>query len=206
MVNLSAKYRWGAFILVAFIGWQWGSAGWIWGKAHLGQWLIAQAWDHTLAQPDQIHKPWPWADTWPVARLQIPARGIDLYILEGVQGNSLAFGPGHQQGTPQPGQGLSVIGGHRDTHFRFLAEVQPGEKLILQVPTGNHLHYRIDRLEVVDSRHHALQIPTSENGLLLITCYPFHGLTTGPLRLLVWAQGEVPLAARLPAASAIHSD
>lgn len=195
MFNLSGKHRWAAFLLVIFIGWQWGSAGWILAKAHLSQWLIARAWSHTLAQPDQRHKPWPWADTWPVARLQMPGHGVDLYILEGVQGNSLAFGPGHQQGTPLPGAGMSVIGGHRDTHFRFLQDVEPGEQLIVQGPTGVRLRYRIDHLEVVDSRYRALQIPPAEEGLLLITCYPFHGLTNGPLRLLVWARAAEELMA-----------
>ena len=28
-------------------------------------------------------KPWPWADTWPVARLVVPSLGIDQIVLEG---------------------------------------------------------------------------------------------------------------------------
>ncbi|GGI84258.1 class GN sortase [Shewanella gelidii] len=37
-------------------------------KAHFAQFLIAQAWQQTL-EDQQPHKPWPWADTHPVAQL-----------------------------------------------------------------------------------------------------------------------------------------
>jgi sortase A len=184
------KYRLIAALLLLVIAWQWGSAGWIVVKAQLAQWLIARAWSETLAQPAQIYKPWPWADTWPVARLQMPERGIDLYILAGVQGNSLAFGPGHQQGTALPGEGMSVIGGHRDTHFRFLSEVAPGDQLVVERATGRTIRYRITALDVVDITRQPLQIAPDEQGLLLITCYPFVALRNGPLRLLVWAEAE----------------
>lgn len=39
-------------------------------KAHFAQYLIEQAWTKTLAD-GQSHKPWSWADTYPVAKLSI---------------------------------------------------------------------------------------------------------------------------------------
>ncbi|MFK8018543.1 MAG: hypothetical protein AB8B86_02135, partial [Pseudomonadales bacterium] len=76
-------------------------------KANLAQWLIGNAWQKSHSENGQVSvaknygvtqqavKPWPWADTWPVARLQYNKGQQDLYILAGAQGNSLAFGPGH---------------------------------------------------------------------------------------------------------------
>ena len=86
---------------------QFGQAGYIHAKAWLAQTLISQAWQKTLAGDTQV-KPWPWADTWPVARLSVPARGVELYVLAGSQGRSLAFGPGHVFGTAAPGAAGNV--------------------------------------------------------------------------------------------------
>ena len=201
-------------LLVLILVWQWGNAGWILVKAQLAQWLIAQAWDNSQTPVAPGHapsaskenplapgiKPWPWADTHPVARLRMPNEGVDLYVLEGAQGNSLAFGPGHLQGTALPGDGISVIGGHRDTHFRFLKDIKPGDDLYIQTRDGRQFTYRIEQRQVVDSRHTPLQLPDyPASGLVLVTCYPFDAIDpNGPLRLVVWAR-EVNNADLLPA-------
>lgn len=177
-----------AALLVAVMVWQWSGAARIYLKAHLAQWLIAKAWTETLDQPGAHIKPWPWADTRPVARLLVPGHNIDLYVLAGAQGNSLAFGPGHHSGSPPPGAGTSVIGGHRDTHFRFLQHLQVGDALTLQTPTGELLQYRIAQLVVVNIHVQPLLIEPGLPGLVLVTCYPFDALIPdGPLRLVVWA-------------------
>ena len=40
-------------------------------------------------------KPWSWADTWPVARVEVPRLYKSAIVLAGASGQSLAFGPGH---------------------------------------------------------------------------------------------------------------
>ncbi len=170
---------------------QLGSAGYIRAKASLAQYLIAHAWQQTLANGGEPRRPWPWADTWPVARLQAPARGIDLYVLAGAAGNALAFGPGFEVASVPPGQaGTSVIAGHRDTHFGFLRHLPAGELLLVQLPGGESLIYKVSAAEVVDSRRSLLQIRRGgANELLLVTCYPFDDLQPGgPLRYVVRAQ------------------
>ena len=62
--------------------WQTGSGAWIYVKARLAQVLLQRAWADTLAGQRDV-KPWPWADTWPVARLVVPSLGIDQIVLEG---------------------------------------------------------------------------------------------------------------------------
>lgn len=183
-------------LLLALVFWQWGSAAWILVKAQAAQWLITSAWAETLALPQAQVKPWPWADTWPVARLQVPAQNIDLYVLAGAQGNALAFGPGLHQETDLPGEGISVIGGHRDTHFRFLQKTLVGDELRAQGASGQVFRYRVTRLEVVDINQQPLVINEEDRGLVLVTCFPFDALTSnGPLRLLVWAETMEPTPA-----------
>jgi sortase A len=153
-------------------------AGWIPAKAALAQILIARAWQKGVPS-----KPWPWADTFPVARLQVPALGVDQYVLAGGQGNALAFGPSRSAGSGQ----LQVISGHRDTHFGFLQDLQSGHEITLTDLDGKVQRFRVSRSEIVDSRD---QLPPPwHRGLVLLTCYPFDAVRAGgPLRFLVHAQ------------------
>jgi sortase A len=168
---------------------------WIHAKAELAQVLIESAWERTLAQsaraePAQAQKPWSWADTWPVARLQWSEGGAteDLYVLAGATGNSLAFGPGHLSDTAPVGAGASVLAGHRDTHFAFLRELQAGSELELQTAAGERFVYYVADMQVKDSSTEPLLIDPTSESLTLITCYPFDApLPGGPLRYVVTA-------------------
>ncbi len=103
-------------LVIGLLGtWQVASGGWIYAKAALAKGMIADAWSETLSTGIKI-KPWAWADTWPVAKLRFPTHKRDITVLAGAQGATLAFGPGHLDGTAKPGAlGNSVIAGHRDT-------------------------------------------------------------------------------------------
>jgi sortase A len=165
------------------------SAAWIPVKAEVAQVLLHHAWDHARAGA-AAPKPWPWADTWPVGRLRAPRHGIDQIVLAGASGSSLAFAPGHIDGTALPGHcGICVLSGHRDTHFRFLADVQPGDALDLEAPDGAVQHFVVRATQVL-RRSDLFVVPnTGEPTLLLITCYPFDAVVPGgPLRFVVWAE------------------
>ncbi len=168
-------------------------------KAELARVLIDRAWTLSIAG-DQVVKPWPWADTWPVARLLIPDREVDLPVLYGAQGNALAFGPGYEAASAQPGErGLTVIAGHRDTHFAFIGELSIDDQLSLQGRDGRWLHYRVSSLEVVDSGTALPPATDSLDGLVLVTCYPLDAIRPGgSLRYLAFATpdpdvGDPPL-------------
>ena len=52
-----------------------------------------------------------------MARIEIPAIGLDAKVVSGVQPEDLKQGPGHYPDTPMPGQfGNSAIAGHRTTY------------------------------------------------------------------------------------------
>jgi sortase A len=168
---------------------QMAGAGVIKAKAWLAPLLIEDAWHKTLLSDGTAVKPWPWADTWPVARLRAPAQDVDLMVLAGDSGHALAFGPGHTLASAQLGSnGLAVIGGHRDTHFAFLQQLRAGDALQLQLPSGELRRYRVRGARVVDADRESLPATGDSEQLLLVTCYPFDALRAGgPLRYTVSA-------------------
>jgi sortase A len=166
-----------------------GNGLYIYAKAELAQVLLHAAWARTQVSGAPF-KPWPWADTHPVARLIAPGHAADLLVLSGASGRTLAFGPGHLDGSASPGAvGNSVITGHRDTHFRFLQDVAAGDALLVEVRNGTRRHFRVRRTYIADFR--ALEIPrdTPTPMLTLVTCYPFDAVNPGgPLRYVVVAE------------------
>jgi sortase A len=166
---------------------QFGQGAYIHAKAALAQVLLERAWFRTL-EKRTVSRPWSWADTWPVARLKVPALGIDLVVLEGESGNVLAFAPGRLRGSAPAGTpGRVVISGHRDTHFRFLAEIASGDLLLLQYPDGSERRFRVVGTRVVDAKGSgAGGLYSRDDGLTLVTCYPFDAVRPGgPMRYLV---------------------
>ena len=177
-----------AVLLVVGV-WQLGHGVWIYAKARLAQHLLHRAWARTLAGERDV-KPWPWADTWPVARLTVPAHGVDVIVLAGASGRTLAFGPGHAAGSAMPGAaGTAIVTAHRDTHFAFLARVRAGEIVVVQVPGRPPAAFRVSDTAVVDARTAAVLNDDGVSTLVLLTCYPFDAVTAGgPLRYVVTAE------------------
>ena len=66
-----------AALLIAGSSVPFAGAGWIHAKAMLAQVLLERSWQARLAGGDAgAAKPWPWADTAPVARLQVPRLAV----------------------------------------------------------------------------------------------------------------------------------
>ena len=163
------------------------NGAYMWAKAQLAQVLIAHAWQSSVqaAETNSLlpntnqtfkeqsfkeksfkTKPWPWADTYPVAKIQFysgptsrfgsqgaakhQARKQELagtrqkklaaqplYVLAEASGRTMAFGPGHMSATPLPLEGgNSVITGHRDTHFAALQHLNQGDLIHVQTLEG----------------------------------------------------------------------
>ena len=169
--------------------WQLGQGAYIPAKAWLAQELMQRAWDRA-ADDSSRAVPWPWADTWPVARLSAKPGEVDLIVLAGGSGRTLAFGPGHLSASSLPGEsGNSVIAGHRDTHFNFLRDLEIGESLIIEKIGGRKHVYKIIGIDIVDARRGSLLLDTDVPILSLVTCYPFEAREAGgPLRYVVTAK------------------
>jgi len=186
------RHRPGSIVVASLLClgfWQFGQGAYIPAKAWVAQELMQRAWERADSGRRRP-VPWPWADTWPVARLSAKGGDIELIVLEGGSGRTLAFGPGHLAISALPGQkGNSIIAGHRDTHFQFLRFMTVGETLQLELPGGRRHLYQVTSIDVVDSRRGSLILDTDEAMLSLVTCYPFDALVAGgPMRYVVSAR------------------
>lgn len=180
----------GMVILLVAIGcWQLGHAGYMLAKAQLAQHLLNQAWSETQ-KGGMAAKPWPWADTYPLIKLHIPASEESMIVLAGASGRNLAFAPAHVSGSAMPGGiGVSVIGGHRDTHFSLLENVDLHDELIIEYPNGQQVLYKVTQASVVDSRLSRVALDADRPMLALVACFPFNGVSAGgPLRFIVMAE------------------
>jgi sortase A len=149
--------------------------------------LLQDAWQQTQ-QDGQVHKPWKWADHWPVARLSVPDIHLDQIVLAGDAGNVLAFAPGHNSQSARPGEpGTIIISGHRDTHFRFLQYLNDGQSVAVETSHGI-FNFTVTTKQVVNVNETRVDIGAGINQLLLVTCYPFDSpLAGGPLRYVITA-------------------
>jgi sortase A len=186
-MKLALKNKMPVILLVLAL-WQLGQGSYIYLKAELAQYLIAAAWQEQ-DKTTQI-KPWPWADTWPVARLVVPQHKVDQYVLAGVSGEALAFGPGHVFSSAAPTiSGNTIIAAHRDTHFSFLNALKKGELITLYNRKGDRRDYIVQDMRVVDKEDvDWINAEDYQYQLTLATCYPFDAIQAGgPLRYVVRA-------------------
>lgn len=142
-------------------------------KAESAQWLLESAWQKTLQQKDNYPvKPWSWADTWPVLKVELPSIQLSSLVLKDVSGQSLAFGPGLMTPGLYPGeQGNSFIAAHRDTHFEDIVKLKKGELIKITNSSGKEVFFKIDQLQIIDSRTEQPIIDIGDKRVTLVTCY-----------------------------------
>lgn len=112
-----------------------------------------------------------------MALLQIPAIGLNQYVVSGTDEDDLALGPGHYHYTALPGQGGNVvIAGHRTTHgapFNRLAELAPGDPMYLTTTSGQRLTYVVAVSPFAVSPEDVSVLNNfGDNRLTLTTCNP----------------------------------
>jgi sortase A len=164
-----------------------GQGAYIHAKARLAQILLERAFSETIATSHPT-KPWSWADTWPVARIEVKRIHASAIVLAGSSGQALAFGPGHLERTPDAGErGVAVYSAHRDTHFAFLKDVAIGDVIDITRSDGRKFRYRADATSVVRFDASGIDPLTGGYELVLSTCWPFDALTSGPDRYLLHA-------------------
>ncbi len=122
-----------------------------------------------------------------VGRIEIPRLGVKAIVAEGVSGHTLRLAVGHLPGTALPGrEGNVVLAAHRDTFFRPLKDVQPGDAIALTTPDGR-FEYTVQDTQVVEPSRIDVLEPGSAPTLTLVTCYPFYLVGSAPDRFIVRA-------------------
>jgi len=112
-----------------------------------------------------------------IARIRIPAIGLDDYDVEGTDTGSLRKGPGHYPETPLPGDpGTTAIAGHRTTYgapFREIDKLKRGDRIVLDMPDGRFI-YRVTRTKIVDDSDLSVLDEVGYKQLILSACHPLY--------------------------------
>jgi len=112
-----------------------------------------------------------------IGRIQIPAIGVDQYVVQGTTEADLAMGPGHYAGTSLPGQaGNIAIAGHRTTYgapFNDLDELKVSDAIVLTTDAGQQFTYVVSAPPTAVSPQDVAVLDSGEqNELTLTTCTP----------------------------------
>jgi sortase A len=156
--------------------------------SELSQVLLKRSFEAQLHGETDV-KPWPWADFSTEAEITAPRIGQTAVVLSGASGEALAFGPARLANTPAPGEpGTSVIAAHRDTHFRWLKDVKPGDLLVITRKDGKNLTFRAGASRIARWDKSGINANAPGRNLVLATCWPFEATAQGPLRYIVNAE------------------
>ena len=135
------------------------------------------AWRKALSEPAPA----------PIAVLRIPKIRLEAPVLPGTDDRTLDRALGHIEDTAQPGtDGNSGIAGHRDSFFRGLKDITPGDAIELDTLQGKEV-YRVERAWVVEPEDVSVLDPTPTRALTLVTCFPFYFVGSAPQRFIVRA-------------------
>lgn len=165
------------------------NASWLPIKGWLSQQLISQSWQETQQNQGQV-KPWPWADTFPLAKLAIPRLKQQLVVLNGGDPTTLAFSAGAiAPFNDMTGHQPIVIAGHNDSHFSFLEDILMDDIISLTDKFGQNQLYIVEAINIIDASSGEMPLLADDTSLTLITCYPFnHAITNSNERYVITAR------------------
>lgn len=129
-----------------------------------------------------------------IGRIEIPRLGVSAIVAEGTSSRVLRRAVGHLSDTALPGEAGNVaLAGHRDSFFRRLGKVVPGDRVRITTPDGV-LEYSVVFHRVVGPRDVEVLESSHTPTLTLITCFPFNYIGAAPERFIVRARqvGSAP--------------
>ncbi|RSL29345.1 sortase [Salibacterium salarium] len=146
----------------------------------------AAVWEDKEQQAERIKK-YQADDKQAFGTLEIPKLDRTIPIVEGADEESLKSGVGHVAQTRFPGQGNQIVlSGHRDTVFRDFGKMETGDRYIIEMPYGA-FEYEIKKEEIVPAGDTSIIGESSEEVLIVSTCYPFDYVGFAPERYVTYA-------------------
>lgn len=122
-----------------------------------------------------------------VGEIEIPRLELRAVILQGDSPQVLRRGVGHLPNTAMFGElGNIGLAAHRDSFFRSLHQIRPGDMITLRTLKGE-FQYRVESTRVVSPANVEVLAPTGRRELTLITCFPFNYMGRAPHRFVVRA-------------------
>jgi sortase A len=135
-----------------------------------------------------------------IGEMSIPRLALKTIVVQGESSKILQRAIGHLPGTPLPGESGNVaLAGHRDSYFRPLRNIQPGDVITIKTPDAE-FEYQVESTEVVLPSDVQVLQPSAENSLTLVTCFPFYYIGPAPKRFIVHARQIGQLQAQPPIA------
>ena len=123
-----------------------------------------------------------------IGRIEIPAIGVQDYVVEGTDTANLRKGPGHYPETPLPGErGTAAIAGHRTTYgapFRHIDDLKHANVIKIDLPYGRYV-YRVERTKIVDDSDFSVLRKVPYDRLVLSACHPLYSAAQ---RIIVFAR------------------
>lgn len=168
--------------------WQFNQSTVIYAPGWLTESLLRTAWVRTQTSGRRV-KPWPWASTWPLARITAPDLRFEQIILAQADEKVSAFALGHLDSSALPGEiGNSILRVHHNTFFDFLRLLKDGDPLVLESLRSGRWYYRISGIFIVDKTNVRLLGPSLNRRLTFISCYPCTDPDQDNLRYVVVAE------------------
>jgi len=124
-----------------------------------------------------------------IGEILVPRLHLRAIVVQGDSSSILRRAVGHLSETALPGESGNVaLAAHRDTFFRSLRKIQPGDVVTFDVP-GREFRYEVESTLVVSPNEVGVLHPSSTSReLTLITCYPFDYIGPAPDRFVVRAR------------------
>lgn len=120
--------------------------------------------------------------------LYLPKADRRIPLFAGTDAAILKKGAGLDPAAALPGKpGNSVISGHRDTVFRILSRIRPGDEIQVETDAGVFT-YTVETTEIVKETEAFSFQEEKDSVLRLVTCYPFYYVGPAPERFIATAR------------------
>jgi sortase A len=141
-----------------------------------------------LAQAALLSEPHILVEGEVIGELQVPRLGLDVIVVQGDSPASLRRAVGHLANSALPGEpGNVALAGHRDTFFRPLRDIQPGDEIRFKARQRS-FDYRVESIEIVGPTDLHVLESSAAHQLTLLTCFPFYYVGPAPKRFIVRAR------------------
>jgi LPXTG-site transpeptidase (sortase) family protein len=161
-------------------------AGYIVADAHIYQ-TIEESRFESVSRSEERH---PVIEGSTIGEMEVPRLGLKAIFVQGDSTRILRHAVGHISETALPGEpGNVVLTAHRDSFFRPLRSIKPGDAITLKTLNGE-FEYQVESTEVVLPSDVQVLQPSSENTLTLVTCFPFYYVGAAPKRFIVRARQD----------------
>ena len=161
-----------------------GYAGFVFADSHVYQALEMKK----FKQAGLLSEPHILAEGEVIGEIQVPRLGLKAIVIQGDSPTNLRRAVGHISKSVLPGEwGNVAVAGHRDTFFRPLRDIRPGDKITFNTP-AHGFEYVVESIEIVAPNDIHVLEPSTGHDLTFVTCFPFHFVGPAPKRFIVRAR------------------